>query len=226
MRQRSVFVLASIASTSAWAPAFGTSRYVGINRAMASLKAAAMPPLTTHFEQHLPLARDAMKFIDDSPDPFHVVQTARRALDEVGFKEWKDDVDDALEPGGMYYFTRNKSTLVAFCVGKNYQPGKGFKIIGSHTDSPNLKVKPRSKRTTSKLGGPSGVIQLGVECYGGGLWHTWFDRDLGVSGRVFVKDESTGKIRQVSAICNQICRRFELTQTNGLPSSIFVAHIF
>ncbi len=200
MRHRSVIVFASIASTSAWAPAFGTSRYVGINRDMTSLKAAAIPPLTTHFEKHLPLARDAMKFIDDSPDPFHVIQTASRALDEVGFKEWDDDDDHSLEPGGLYYFTRNKSTLVAFCVGKKYTPGKGFKIIGSHTDSPNLKVKPRSKRTTSKLGGPSGVIQLGVECYGGGLWHTWFDRDLGISGRVFVKDDSAGKIRQVSLI--------------------------
>lgn len=102
-------------------------------------------------------------------------------------------------PGGKYYFTRNKSTLVAFAVGNNYRPGNGFKIIGSHTDSPNLKVKPYSKRTTDKNGGSSGAIQIGVECYGGGLWHTWFDRDLGVSGRVFVEDGESGRIRQVSA---------------------------
>ena len=215
MRHRSVLVFASIASTSAWAPALGVSRSSGdsIWRSTAtptiapntrtittSLKAAtaSMPPLTSHFEEHLPLAREAMQFIDDSPDPFHVIQTTSRALEKVGFEEWKDDDDSILEPGGKYYFTSNKSTLVAFTVGKKYQPGKGFKIIGSHTDSPNLKVKPRSKRTTAKNGGVSGAIQLGVECYGGGLWHTWFDRDLGISGRVFINDESTGRIRQVS----------------------------
>ena len=145
-----------------------------------------------------------MQFIDNSPDPFHAVKSASDALENVVFIEWKDnDNDDTkLVPGGKYYFTRNKSTLVAFTIGNNYKPGSGFKIIGSHTDSPNLKVKPYSKRTTSKDGGSSGAIQLAVECYGGGLWHTWFDRDLGVSGRVFVRDDESGKIRQVSSSVN------------------------
>ena len=94
--------------------------------------------------------------------------------------------------GGKYYFTRNKSTLVAFAVGQDYQPGEaGFLVIGGHTDSPNLKVKPRSKRSAKK----AASIQVGVECYGGGLWHTWFDRDLGVSGRVFCRN-ADGKIQQ------------------------------
>ena len=78
---------------------------------------------------------------------------------------------------------------MAFCVGDNYQAGQGgFKIIGGHTDSPNLKIKPRSKKHAS------GCIQLAVECYGGGLWHTWFDRDLGLSGRVMVRNEETNQI--------------------------------
>jgi len=153
-----------------------------------------MPSLSTHCEDDLPLAREAMAFIDASPDPFHVVQSAVEKLEEVGFVEWNDD--EEIKNGGKYYFTRNKSTLVAFSVGESYKPGKGFKITGSHTDSPNLKVKPYSKRTKSKNGGASGSIQLGVECYGGGLWHTWFDRDLGISGRVFVNDEEKGTIRQ------------------------------
>ncbi len=166
--------------------------------------ATIMPPLTSNImvnEDHLQLAHEAMQFIDNSPDPFHVVQSAKEALESAGFVEWKDiinnhdndddDDDDngILQPGGKYYFTRNKSTLVAFAIGHQYQPSNGFKIIGSHTDSPNLKVKPYSKRTSSKDGGVSGTRQLSVECYGGGLWHTWFDRDLGVSGRVFVREE-------------------------------------
>jgi aspartyl aminopeptidase len=144
---------------------------------------ASMPPLITT-EQHLPLAKKAMTFIDDSPDPFHVVQTSADMLSAAGFQELDETVPytGKLVPGGKYYFTRNKSTLVAFCVGEKYEPGNGFKVIGGHTDSPNLKVKPRSKRSSS------GCTQIAVECYGGGLWHTWFDRDLGISGRVLVRN--------------------------------------
>ncbi|KAL7539489.1 hypothetical protein ACHAXR_009939 [Thalassiosira sp. AJA248-18] len=166
----SILILAGIAGTSAWAPlALGNNPRLGVSPSISSphhrpihgstttsLSAAStMPPLSSHYEEHLPIARDAMKFIDDSPDPFHAVKSAKNALENVGFVEWKDDEEgaDALAPGGKYLFTRNKSTLVAFTVGSNYKPGSGFKIIGSHTDSPNLKVKPYSKRTTTKDGG-------------------------------------------------------------------------
>jgi len=85
----------------------------------------------------------------------------------------------------------NNTTLVAFAIGPKFIPGNGFKIIGGHTDSPNLKVKPRSKRNVE-----SGCRTLAVECYGGGLWHTWFDRDLGISGRVLVRDSNQNGIDQ------------------------------
>jgi aspartyl aminopeptidase len=113
-------------------------------------------------------------------------------LEDAGYIQLDSDAPykHRLVKGGKYYFTKNKSTIVAFAVGKEYVPGEGgFKVIGGHTDSPNLKVKPRSKRVGS------GCIQLAVEAYGGGLWHTWFDRDLGISGRVFVRDEE-GRIEQ------------------------------
>lgn len=151
-----------------------------------------LPPLsgTTSIAPHLPLARSAMEYLDASPDPFHAVQTSIERLEAAGFTSLSETstVDTGkIVPGGKYYFTRNKSTLVAFAVGDRYQPGNGFKIIGGHTDSPNLRVKPRSLRTAA------GCVQVGVECYGGGLWHTWFDRDLGVSGRVLVRSRDDAR---------------------------------
>ena len=146
---------------------------------------ASLPPLHAKTADHMALAQKAMKYFDSSPDPFHAVQTSIDVLTQSGdFQELNDNIPytSQIQPGGKYYFTRNKSTLVAFAVGTAYEPGMGgFKIIGGHTDSPNLKVKPRSKRKGS------GCLQLGVETYGGGLWHTWFDRDLGISGRVLIR---------------------------------------
>jgi aspartyl aminopeptidase len=157
---------------------------------MATLALVSMPPLAKTGE-HLELARKAMHYFDMSSDPFHAVQISVDLLEQAGFEHLPDGqpYKGRVQAGGKYYFTRNKSTLVAFAIGNKYSPGNGFKIIGGHTDSPNLRVKPRSKRKGS------GCTQIGVECYGGGLWHTWFDRDLGISGRVLVRN-SNGRIEQ------------------------------
>lgn len=141
-----------------------------------------LPPLSssrsTMMQKYLPLAQKAMEYINASSDPFHAVQTSVDSLRAAGFEPWNSNdnasasssAPPALQAGGKYYFTKNKSTLVAFAVGKHYKPGNGLKIIAGHTDSPNLRVKTRSQR-----GSPSstvgGCLQIGVECYGGGLWH-------------------------------------------------------
>jgi aspartyl aminopeptidase len=124
-----------------------------------------------------------IQFLDSSPEPFHVVHTVIQTLSAAGFTRLDEgdlwNIDNKIKKGGKYYFTRNGSTIVAFTVGMNFVAGKsGFKVIGAHTDSPNLKLKPRTKKTAN------GLVQLGVESYGGGLWHTWFDRDLSIAGRV------------------------------------------
>ncbi|KAI9476156.1 MAG: peptidase M18 [Benjaminiella poitrasii] len=131
-------------------------------------------------------AEDFVEFVNNSPSPFHATFEAAKLLKAAGFKEIKerDSWNDGLiERQGKYYFTRNGSAIIAFQVGGKYNPGNGFSILGAHTDSPCLKVKPISKKEKS------GYLEVGVQLYGGGIWHTWFDRDLSVAGRVVVEQQ-------------------------------------
>ena len=138
-------------------------------------------------DKELKTGRDLMKFIDSGPEPFHVVQECKDRLMKLGFEAlsekevWRKG--STLKKGGKYFFTRNGSSIIAFTIGDKYESGNGFKVIGAHTDSPNLKLKPRTNRPAS-----NGLLQLAVETYGGGLWHTWFDRDLSLAGRVVVRN--------------------------------------
>jgi len=120
---------------------------------------------------------------------FHAVEEAAKILRAAGFTQIseKKDSDWKVVPGGRYFFTRNQSSIVAFAVGGKWKPGNGFTIFGAHTDSPVLKVKPKSKTTAN------GYHQVAIETYGGGLWYTWFDRDLSIAGRVIVASEDGDK---------------------------------
>jgi aspartyl aminopeptidase len=103
-------------------------------------------------------------------------------------------------PGGKYFLTRNGSTIVAFAIGKKWKPGNPLAMIGAHTDSPCLRIKPVSKKQGD------GFIQVGVETYGGGLWHTWFDCDLGVAGRVMVRGADGNVVQKLVRIDKPILR--------------------
>lgn len=141
---------------------------------------------------YLPLAEKACQFLSKSTDPYHAVHQSVLKLQAAGFTELVPNkfTSHGIKPGGQYYYTIHQSTLVAFSVGRKYTPtNSAFQLIGGHTDSPNLRIKPISKRTPS-----SGCTQLGVQCYGGGLWHTWFDRDLSVSGKVLVRNNNNKEI--------------------------------
>ncbi|XP_040985717.1 probable aspartyl aminopeptidase isoform X1 [Juglans microcarpa x Juglans regia] len=127
-----------------------------------------------------------IEFLNASPTAFHAIDEAKKRLVAAGYEQVLEREDWKLEVGKKYFFTRNYSSIIAFAIGKKYVAGNGFHIIGAHTDSPCLKLKPVSKVTKG------GYLEVGVQTYGGGLWHTWFDRDLTVAGRVIIREAKNG----------------------------------
>ncbi|KAF2769837.1 peptidase M18, aminopeptidase I [Teratosphaeria nubilosa] len=147
-------------------------------------------------------AEDFVSFLNASPTPFHAVHAAKQRLERAGFTpiRERDAWTSTLQPGGKYYLTRNASTIVAFAVGQRWRPGNPIAMLGAHTDSPCLRLKPVSKRSAD------GFLQVGVETYGGGMWHTWFDRDLGVAGRVMVQTPAGRVEARRVRISRPVCR--------------------
>jgi aspartyl aminopeptidase len=141
-------------------------------------------------------ALDLIAFCDAAWTPYHAVAESARRLSAAGFQHIRerDAWAGLVKPGGRYFFTRNSSTLVAFAVGKKYSAGGPFWMVGAHTDSPCLKLKPVTRMAggDAATGAARGSVQINVETYGGGSWCTWFDRDLGLAGRVLVRGKEGG----------------------------------
>ncbi len=128
-------------------------------------------------QQH---AQALLDYIDDSPSPWHAVHTSEKALSENGFSELIEGDVWSLQRNGHYYVKRDDSSIIAFTVAANDLAQDGFRLIGAHTDSPGLRIKPKPDNKQH------GVNRLGVEVYGGALLATFTDRDLSLAGRVHI----------------------------------------
>jgi aspartyl aminopeptidase len=132
-------------------------------------------------------ALDLIDFLDASPSPYHATAEALRRLGEAGFTE----VSPVAEwpSGGGRYVVADGGSLFAWVVPEGVAPDASVRLLGAHTDSPTLRVKPRPDT------GRAGVRQLGVEVYGGAMVNSWLDRDLGLAGRVAVRAAAGPELR-------------------------------
>ncbi|WP_245395111.1 M18 family aminopeptidase [methane-oxidizing endosymbiont of Gigantopelta aegis] len=126
-------------------------------------------------------AQQLLDFIDASPSPWHAVDSMVTQLQQAGFKPLLEAEPWPLQQGGRYYVIRDGSSLIAFVVGDKPLTETGFKMVGAHTDSPGLRVKPKPVITSGDL------VRLGVEIYGGPILATFSDRDLSLAGRISYK---------------------------------------
>ena len=131
-------------------------------------------------------AEDLLRYVQASPTPWHCVAETGRRLQKAGFSACMEKDAWTLEAGGAYFVTR-EGALIAFVVGKEPASLGGVLMIGAHTDSPNLRIKP--------LGSfhKEGYRQLGIEIYGSALTYSWLDRDLGLAGSVCIEGEERGQ---------------------------------
>ncbi|MFJ6136906.1 M18 family aminopeptidase [Kitasatospora sp. NPDC092286] len=126
---------------------------------------------------------DLIAFLGTSPSPYHAVASAAERLEKAGFRQVAEtDAWDATA-GGRYVI--RGGALIAWYVPQGAGPETPFRVVGTHTDSPNLRVKPVPDT------GSAGWRQVAVEIYGGVPLNTWLDRDLGLSGRLALRDGSS-----------------------------------
>lgn len=131
------------------------------------------------------LALDLIDFLYTSPTAYHSVKTVKERLDSNGFSEVKESDKWNLQKDGKYYVIKNDSALIAFTVGNGELEEDGFKLIGAHTDSPGFRIKANPEMVAEGK-----YLKLNTEVYGGPLLYTWFDRPLGIAGKVSLKGKS------------------------------------
>ena len=127
-------------------------------------------------------ARQLLDFVDASPSPWHAVATMETKLQSMGFVRLHEPEHWELQQGGRYYVVRDGSSIIIFGIGHGGLDEFKFNIVGAHTDSPGLRVKPNGAHRAGKMS------RIGVEVYGGPILATFSDRDLSLAGRIGYKN--------------------------------------
>lgn len=147
-----------------------------------------------------------LDFIDNSPSPWHAVHSIEAELAAFSrsrtpvWQRLDETAKWTLQPGGRYYVVRDDSSIVIFVQGQKPLAETGFKMIGAHTDSPGLRIKPNPANSTE------GLLRLGVEIYGGPILATFADRDLSLAGRISYKDDQGGIANKLIKFDNALLR--------------------
>lgn len=147
-----------------------------------------------------------LNFINASPTPFHAVATAEALLSDAKFSPLSFTQSWQPLRAGRYYVTAGDGAILAFVIPESAcgRGLRGFRIVGAHTDSPNLRLKPRP--IVERLG----YAQLGVEVYGGALLNSWLDRDLYLAGRVVHRGPDGSLVRRLVTLREPLVRVAQL----------------
>lgn len=144
-------------------------------------------PASTEKKKLEEYSEDYIKFTYENPTTYHVVKYFSKLLDEAGFEylSEKESWDERVRESSnrKFYTVRNGTNLSAFVVGNKWELSKGVGVIGAHADALTAKLKPSSVKDKVE-----GFELLGVAPYGGTLNELWFDRDLGVGGRILYRE--------------------------------------
>lgn len=127
--------------------------------------------------------QDLLNFIDTSPSPWHATDSIQQRLRALDFERLNEKEPWSLNAGGRYYVVRDDSSIVVFVLGSKDLAKTGFKILGAHTDSPGLRVKPNPLLNSDSF------LRLAVEVYGGPILATFSDRDLSLAGRLAYRND-------------------------------------
>ena len=146
-------------------------------------------------------AENMLDFIYESPTQFNAVAVSAEMLEKNGFEKLNPKENWKLEVGKKYYTTKNSSALVAFKINSDEVEKEGFRIIGSHTDSPGFRIKPNAEMESC-----GAYLKLNIEGYGGMILSTWLDRPLAMAGRVFLRGENPFKpVEKIVNINKPVC---------------------
>ena len=129
-------------------------------------------------------ALELIDFIYKSPTSFHAVDSIKKMLIDSDFIEILNGDEWNLEKGKKYFTIKNNSAIIAFTVGNGNLEKSGFRIIGTHLDTPSIKIKPNPEMIAE-----NSYLKLNCEIYGGPILNTWLDRPLAMAGRVSVKSD-------------------------------------